>query len=134
MADSFVFEDNVHIYDTDAQGIVHYAGYYRFFTDATEDFMHETLGINFPLIEKDIWLVVVESEAHYHKPAMLGDMLSVMLNPEIVSDKVLKFNFEILRSGDRICDGHITQISINKNEWKAVPIPEQILDKMKRIL
>ena len=36
MAEDFVFEDTVRIYDTDAQGVVHYAGYYRFFTDAAE--------------------------------------------------------------------------------------------------
>jgi hypothetical protein len=47
MADNFVFEDNVRIYDTDAQAIVHYAGYYRFFTDAAERFMRETLGTSY---------------------------------------------------------------------------------------
>ncbi|MEM3841614.1 MAG: thioesterase family protein [Candidatus Micrarchaeaceae archaeon] len=134
MADNYVFEDNVRIYDTDAQGIVHYAGYYRFFTDAAENFMRETLGTSYPMIDSDTWFVVVESKAQYRKSAKLGDLLSVVLKPEILSSKALKFEFEILRGGERICDGYITQVSIDKNKWKAVDIPQNILGRINDVL
>jgi acyl-CoA thioester hydrolase len=134
MADNFVFEDNVRIYDTDAQGIVHYAGYYRFFTDAAENFMRETLGTSYPMIDENTWFVVVESKAQYRKSAKLGDLLSVVLKPEMVSSKALKFEFEILRSGERICDGYITQVSIDKDRWKAVDIPKSMTDRINEVL
>ena len=134
MADNFVFEDNVRIYDTDAQGIVHYAGYYRFFTDAAENFMRETLGTSYPMIDDNTWFVVVESKAQYRKSAKLGDLLSVILKPEMVSPKALKFEFEILRGGDRICDGYITQVSIDKKAWKATDIPQNLVDRIKGVL
>ena len=134
MADNFVFEDNVRIYDTDAQAIVHYAGYYRFFTDAAERFMRETLGTSYPLIDNDTWFVVVESKAQYRKSAKLGDLLSVVLKPELLSPKALKFEFEILRDGDRICDGYITQVAIDRNKWKAVNIPDSLLSRINEIL
>ena len=35
----YSFSEDVKIYDTDAQGIVHYSGYYRFFTDAMQEFI-----------------------------------------------------------------------------------------------
>ena len=130
MAEDFVFEDTVRIYDTDAQGVVHYAGYYRFFTDAAENFMRETLGISYPLLDNDTWFVVVESKAQYKKSARLGDNLSVVLRPKKLSRKALRFDFQILRNGDLICDGYITQVAINKNEWKAVELPKALLQKI----
>ena len=130
MAEDFVFEDTVRIYDTDAQGVVHYAGYYRFFTDAAENFMRETLGISYPLLDNDTWFVVVESKAQYKKSARLGDNLSVVLRPKKLSRKALRFDFQILRDGELICDGYITQVAINKNEWKAVELPKALLQKI----
>ena len=50
MKRQFTFKESVRIYDTDAQGIVHYAGYYRFFTDALEQFVKERIGGTFPLL------------------------------------------------------------------------------------
>ncbi len=133
MVQSFIYKDKVRIYDTDAQGIVHYAGYYRFFTDATESFMRDTLDISYPLLSDTIWFVVVESEARYYKSAKLGDELSVMLKPELVSSKALRFNFEIYSKGTKICEGHITQVSINRKRWKATEMPMQIREKISTI-
>ena len=130
MPSKFVFEDIVRIYDTDAQGIVHYAGYYRFFTDAAESFMRETIGTSYPLLDSNTWFVVVESKARYMKSAKLGDALSVVLRPKKLSKKALRFNFQILRNGDLICNGYITQVSINKKEWKAVELPKSLLKKI----
>ncbi len=131
MSQEIVFTDRVRIYDTDAQGIVHYAGYYRFFTDAAEGFMHDTLGISYPILDEKTWFVVVESEAKYYKSAKLGDELSVILKPKLLSEKVLRFDFEIFVRGTAICAGHITQVSINKQYWKSTPMPQSIQKKIK---
>lgn len=133
MADDYVFEDTVRIYDTDAQGVVHYAGYYRFFTDAAENFMRETLGISYPLLDENTWFVVVESKAQYKKSAKLGDRLSIVLKPQKLSRKALRFDFQIIRDGELICDGYITQVSISKKEWKAVDLPKSLLDKIESL-
>ncbi|MCL4404410.1 MAG: acyl-CoA thioesterase [Candidatus Marsarchaeota archaeon] len=131
MGKKIVFTDRVRIYDTDAQGIVHYAGYYRFFTDAAEGFMRDTLGLSYPLLDERTWFVVVESEAKYFKSAKLGEELSVLLEPKLVSDKALRFDFEILVNGSKSCVGHITQVSIDKELWHAVPMPPSVLEKIR---
>ncbi|MCL4387965.1 acyl-CoA thioesterase [Candidatus Marsarchaeota archaeon] len=131
MSQEIVFTDRVRIYDTDAQGIVHYAGYYRFFTDAAESFMHDTLGISYPLLDEKTWFVVVESEARYYKSAKLGDELSVILKPKLLSPKTLRFDFEIFVSGSAICAGHITQVSINRQHWKSSPMSQAVQEKIK---
>ena len=130
MAEDFIFEETVKIYDTDAQAIVHYAGYYRFFTDALEAFAYERIGMMFPRANENVWFVVVESNAKYHKSARVGDKLTVHLTSNIVSDKAIRFDFKIMRGSDFICEGFITQVTIDKNTWKAVPIPKEIADKL----
>ncbi len=123
-ARGFVFDDVVRIYDTDAQGVVHYAGYYRFFTDAVERFMSDKVGVNYPLLDDKIWFVVVESEAQYHNPAKLGDKLSVSLTTKMLSKRALRFDFRIKRKGTDICSGHIVQVAIDRTKWKATEIPK----------
>lgn len=126
----FVFEDTVRIYDTDAQGIVHYAGYYRFFTNATEKFMIEKVGIPYPIVSDELWFVIAESHATYHKPARLGDKLTVTLTPKTISPKVLRFEFRITTKGELLVEGYIVQVAINPKIWKSREIPNDILSKI----
>ncbi|MCY0858902.1 MAG: thioesterase family protein [Sulfolobaceae archaeon] len=126
----FVFEDTVRIYDTDAQGIVHYAGYYRFFTNATEKFMIEKVGIPFPIVNDEFWFVIVESHATYHKPAKLGDRLTVTLTPKALSKKVIRFEYKISTRGELIVDGYTVHVAINPKIWKSREIPDEILNKI----
>ena len=130
-AKKFVFGDYVRIYDTDAQGIVHYAGYYRFFTDAVEKFMTKMLGVDYPLFDSRVWFVVVESAAQYHKPAKLGDRLSVSLTASMPSGKAVRFDFRIRRKGVDICSGHIVQVAIDRRRWKATSVPKRLASRLK---
>ncbi|MCL4400917.1 acyl-CoA thioesterase [Candidatus Parvarchaeota archaeon] len=132
MENEFIFNETVRIYDTDAEGIVHYAGYYRFFTDALEQFANERTGRMFPLINKNVWFVVVESNAKYYKSARAGDFINVGLLPKLLSKKAIRFNFSIRRDGELLCEGYIVQVAIDKDKWKAVPIPKDIIDKLLR--
>ncbi|TRM74408.1 acyl-CoA thioesterase, partial [Sulfolobus sp. E5] len=75
----YVFQEVVRIYDTDAQGIAHYAAYYRFFTNTIEKFMHDKVGIPYPIVNDELWFVIIESQAIYHKPVKLGDNLTILL-------------------------------------------------------
>ncbi len=133
LSNDFVWEEKVRIYDTDAQGIVHYAGYYRFFTDAFEQFSKSKLGSEFPLLNSRIWFVVVESHAKYYKPARLGDKLSTHVNVEIVGKKAMCFNFKIYKGKYTICDGKIVQVAIDSKTWKAVVLPKNIVTRIKKL-
>ena len=84
----------------------------------------------FPLVDENVWFVVVESNARYHKSAHSGERLSIMLLPKLVSEKAIRFDFKIYRDSDLICDGHIVQVAVDKFKWKAVPIPKKFTDKL----
>lgn len=126
----YVFEDVVRIYDTDAQGIAHYAAYYRFFTNTIEKFMQEKIGIPYPIVNEELWFVIVESHAVYHKPVKLGDKLTILLSPKILSNKTVRFDFKILRNGELTTEGYVIQVAINPKIWKSVDMPKEIIGKL----
>ncbi|MEM3839075.1 MAG: thioesterase family protein [Candidatus Micrarchaeaceae archaeon] len=130
MEKEFVYRERVRIYDTDAQGVVHYSGYYRFFTDAFEQFSKAKLMASFPMFNENIWFVVVESNAKYHAPARLGDALSTYVRAELVGKKAIRFSVRICKGGKLLCEGFIVQVAINSKKWKAVPVPEEIAKKL----
>ncbi|MDT7862346.1 MAG: thioesterase family protein [Saccharolobus sp.] len=126
----YVFEDVVRIYDTDAQGIAHYAAYYRFFTNTIEKFIQEKIGIPYPIVNEELWFVIAESHAVYHKPVKLGDKLTILLSPKILSNKTVRFDFKILRNGELTTEGYVIQVAINPKIWKSVEMPKEIISKL----
>ncbi|MCL4398257.1 MAG: acyl-CoA thioesterase [Candidatus Parvarchaeota archaeon] len=123
----YSFSEVVRIYDTDAQGIVHYAGYYRFFTDAMQEFV-KAKGYSFPTVDENRWMVVLESNAKYIKSARMGDTLNTFLKVSSLSKKILRFDFNIMRGSESICQGYILHICIDKNSWKSTELPQGFID------
>ncbi|MEM0113967.1 MAG: thioesterase family protein [Metallosphaera sp.] len=127
MTIEFVFEDVVRIYDTDAQGIAHYASYYRFFTNTIEKFMRDKVGIPYPNVSDDLWFVMVETHATYKEPVRLGDNLTITISPSSLSKKTIKFDIKIISKGRLTTQGYVIQVAINPKIWKATEIPDNIL-------
>ena len=80
MSDSKPFEWPVRVYyeDTDAQGVVYYANYFRFMERTRTEWLR-TLGVDMVAlaeIERRIF-VVAEIQAKFHAPARLNDELLV---------------------------------------------------------
>lgn len=128
--EEYVFQETVRIYDTDAQGIAHYASYYRFFTNTIEKYMREKAGIPYPNVNDELWFVMVESHAVYKKPVRLGDVLTILLSPKALSKKAIRFDFKIVKNGEVTTEGYVVQVAINPKVWKSVEIPDDILRKI----
>lgn len=130
MASEFLFKERVRIYDVDAQGVVHYSSYYRFFTDALADWAVKEFGRSLSEIEKDVWFVTVASRAEYHSPAYLDDLLTVKVRGNVISKSAVQFDFEVLRERKRICDGSLVQVAVDRRKWRAVGMPREIVKKL----
>jgi acyl-CoA thioester hydrolase len=73
-----VLEFRVYLEDTDAQGIVYYANYLRFFERGRSEFL-ESLGIPMSEVARpDCRLVVYEIRMKFRRPASLGDRIEVV--------------------------------------------------------
>lgn len=125
----FLYKEKVRLYDTDAQGIVHFASYYRFFTDALDEYRSKVFP-GFSLLKGKVSFVTVESYAKYIKPAKIGDMLTVKVKPSLLSDKAVKFEMKIYKGKELLCKGYMTQVAIDTKMWKAVPIPDNMKKKI----
>ena len=78
MTEAFTFPMRVYWEDTDAGGVVYYAGYLRFMERARSEWLR-TLGIDQTLLARDerLQFAVVEAHIRYHRPARFDDLLSV---------------------------------------------------------
>ena len=64
--------------DTDAGGVVYYAGYLRFMERARSEWLR-TLGVDQASLARDerLQFAVVEAHIRYHRPARFDDLLTV---------------------------------------------------------
>jgi tol-pal system-associated acyl-CoA thioesterase len=86
--------------DVDAQGIVYYANYLRFFERGRSEFL-ETLGVPMArAADPDCRLVIYEIRVKYRRPALLGDMIEVVTSVERPSDYRLTFHQRVRRRGE----------------------------------
>ncbi|MBN1569407.1 MAG: YbgC/FadM family acyl-CoA thioesterase [Acidobacteria bacterium] len=94
-------EFRVYLEDTDAQGIVYYANYLRFFERGRSEFL-ETLGIPMSeIVRPDARMVVHEIRLKYRKPAFLGDKIEIWTSMLRASEYRLTFRQQIKRQGEK---------------------------------
>ncbi len=128
-----IYETNVKVYDTDFQGIAHYASYYRFYTNAITYFSTKVFGDSLEsMAYKGIWFVVVESYSKYHMSARLGDRLTVEVTASLINQRAIKYSFRIFRGSDFLTEGFLTMVCIDPKAWKSTNMPDDLIYKFKK--
>jgi len=90
----------VYMEDVDAQGIVYYANYLRFFERGRSELL-EALGVPMArAADPDCRLVIYEIRVQYRRPALLGDMIEVVTSVERMSEYRLTFRQQVRRRGE----------------------------------
>jgi len=112
-----VLEFRVYLEDTDAQGIVYYANYLRYFERGRSEIL-ETLGI--PMNEvarQDCRLVVHEIRMKFRRPAFLGEKIEVVTSMQRASEYRLSFQQQIRRRGeeDALVSGEVDVVAIEQD-------------------
>lgn len=98
----------VYLEDTDAQGVVYNAGYFRFMERARTDWLRERGIDHTALAERlGIALVLTGISASFRSPALLGDLLAVTARVVDVRGARVVFDQTITRSGEAqiLCSG-----------------------------
>lgn len=109
-----VQEFRVYLEDTDAQGIVYYANYFRYFERGRSEYL-ESLGV--PMAEvaqPDCRLVVYEIRTKFRRPAVLGDRIEVRTSTLRSSEYRLTFKQQVRRRGEEepLVSGEIDIVAI----------------------
>ena len=112
-----VLEFRVYLEDTDAQGIVYYANYLRFFERGRSE-MLESLGIPMGEVARpDCRLVVYEARIKFRRPALLGDKIEVLTSMSRASEFRLTFRQQIRRrgEGESLVSGEVDIVAIGQD-------------------
>jgi len=111
-----VLEFRVYLEDTDAQGIVYYANYLRFFERGRSEIL-ETLGIPMDQVaQPDCRLVVYEIRVKFRRPVYLADRIEVVTSMVRESEYRLSFRQQIRRKGENevLVSGEVDVVAIDQ--------------------
>ncbi len=112
--DEQVLEIRVYMEDTDAQGIVYYANYLRFFERGRSELL-ESLGVSMSEAARpDCRLVIYEARIKFRRPAVLGDRIEVRTSMLRASEYRMTFLQQIRRRGEdeALVSGEVDVVAI----------------------
>ena len=131
-ADHKPFQWPVRVYyeDTDAQGVVYYANYFRFMERARTEWLR-SLGVNMVrLAEEDRRIfVVAEVQARFLAPARLNDELTItadLTNLTRVSFDIEQNIYRGGADGDLLIAGHVKAAYLDADSMRPKRIPPSI--------
>ena len=110
-----MLEFRVYLEDTDAQGIVYYANYLRYFERGRSEIL-ELLGIPMNQVaQPDCRLVVHEIRMKFRRPAFLGEKIEVVTSMHRTSEYRLNFRQQIIRKGEAepLVSGDVDVVAID---------------------
>lgn len=129
------FELRVRVYyeDTDAQGVVYYANYFRFMERARTEWL-EALGVDHVTMmnEENRILVVSEAHAKFLIPARLGDTLIVTAGLSRLGRATFEIEQNIFRDssdGELLIQGGVTAAYLAADNMKPKRIPRTFFEE-----
>lgn len=132
MSSLFKWPVRVYYEDTDAEGVVYYANYLKFYERARTEWLR-SLGISQETLKNrhNIIFVVKNVSIDYRRSALLDDELIV--TAEIVQLKGASILFEqtVLKDGDELNKCSVTIVCVDGNTIRPTALPDEIVKKMR---
>jgi acyl-CoA thioester hydrolase len=133
MTKSFELAVRVYYEDTDAQGVVYYANYFRFMERARTEWL-EAMGIDHVSMLKNDNRILVVSEAHakFLIPARLGDRLIVTASLSRLGRASFDIDQDIYRDdrgGELLIQGGVTAAYLASDTMKPKRIPRTFFEE-----
>ena len=129
----FVWPVRVYYEDTDAQGVVYYANYFRFMERARTEWLR-SLGVDQPklMYEERRIFVVTETRAEFVVPAKFNDELAVTAR----LSNLTRATFEIEQNiyldsldGTLLCKGSVKAAYLNADTMRPVRVPVSLFEE-----
>tara|TARA_B100000963_G_scaffold261244_1_gene229443 strand:+ start:96 stop:497 length:402 start_codon:yes stop_codon:yes gene_type:complete len=127
---------NLRVYyeDTDAQGVVYYANYLKFFERARTEFLRESGYKQMQLMQEGMIFVVRRVDMILHGPARLDD--NVKIKTELAKLGKVSFDFKqkAFVNSQLITEASIKCGSLDSKSFKPSALPEYLHSGMKKLL
>ena len=130
-----IFTVKIYYEDTDAQGVVYYANYLKFFERARTEYLREIGYEQKELMEKGAIFVVREVSLEFKKPAHLDQKIEV--HTQIIKAGKVSFDFTqevFTKEGDLLCGGVVKCGCLALKDFKPKALPSKLLQGMKSLL
>ena len=132
MTDTKPFELPVRVYyeDTDAQGVVYYANYFRFMERARTEWLR-SLGVDMVRLQEEDRriFVVAEVNVKFHAPARLSDELVVTAGLKELTRVAFDIEQKIFRNstdGDLLISGIVKAAYLDADSMRPRRVPSSI--------
>ena len=132
MTDAKPFELPVRVYyeDTDAQGVVYYANYFRFMERARTEWLR-SLGVDMVRLQEEDRriFVVAEVNVKFHAPARLSDELVVTAGLKDLTRVAFDIEQKIFRNstdGDLLISGIVKAAYLDADTMRPKRVPSSI--------
>jgi acyl-CoA thioester hydrolase len=103
----------VRYYETDGQGFVHHANYFKYFELARVEQL-EAMGYDYADLERaGVHLVVHSIACRFHRPARFGDTLRVLIRTVLSRAARIDHEYRVLRGDELLSEGHSTLACID---------------------
>ena len=125
----------VYYEDTDAQGVVYYANYLKFFERARTEFLREIGYEQKNLMEQGAIFVVREVAIEFKKPAYLDQQIEV--HTRIIKAGKVSFDFTqkvFTDEGNLLCVGIVKCGCLSLKNFKPKALPSKLYQGMKSLL
>ncbi|MGB5346548.1 MAG: tol-pal system-associated acyl-CoA thioesterase [Woeseia sp.] len=129
---AFSWPVRVYYEDTDAQGVVYYANYFRFMERARTEWLR-AMGVEQDQLlraERRVF-VVVETQAEFLLPARFNDELNV--TAQLLSKARASFELEQLitrKNGELLIRGRTRAACLNADTMKPARLPQNLFEGM----
>lgn len=129
----FGIKVRVYIEDTDAGGIVYYVNYLKFMERSRTEFLR-SFGYHKPaVLDNGLLLVVHSAEVNYRRAAQLDDELTVTTRIASIKRTSVRFEQEVWRGNELLCQGLIRVACVTSDTLKARPLPADIHTKLSKL-
>jgi len=120
-------EFRVRYYETDAQGFVHHANYFKYFElGRVEQLLAR--GYDYADLERDgVILVVNKIACKYHRPCKFGDTLRLQIRTVRARAARIDHQYRLLREGELLAEGESTLACIDR-EGRVQRLPDYLLE------
>ena len=132
----FTLPVRVYLEDTDAQGVVYNASYFRFMERARTEWLRAQ-GIDHDELRErfGIALVLTGVRARFRAPGRLSDMLYV--GADVIGVRGARVFFEQsvrrgARDGEVLCEGQAEVACMDANEGRPKRFPDELLRELTR--
>lgn len=133
--DTTPFEWPIRVYyeDTDLQGVVYYANYFRYMERARTEWLR-SLGVEQDrlLDEERRYFVVVDTYAEFLKPAKFNEMLVATARLAKLTRATFLIEQNIYRGsldGDLLCRGNVKAAYVDADTQKPLRVPASIFEE-----